>query len=115
MNRKGWNHSEESKNKIGNASRGDKNPFYGKRHSKETREKISKSLKDKMTGKKNGFYGKKHKQETLERIRTPVLNLENGIYYDSVLEANISANIKYSTFRAKLNGSVLNNTSYIHL
>jgi len=55
---------------------GEKNPFYGKKHteeskrkmrgrivSRETRKKLSDAQKGK-TGEKNGFYGKKHSEES---------------------------------------------------
>lgn len=38
--------------------KGEKNPFYGKIHSKETKEKISKKNKINSSGKNNGMYGK---------------------------------------------------------
>ena len=57
-------------------SSGKENGFYGKRHTKETLDKISLALKGKFTGNKNpmynhcgifnSFYGKKHKLETKE-------------------------------------------------
>lgn len=42
--------------------KGDKNPFYGKKHSEETKLKISKSRKGKggQHGSKNGMFGKGH-------------------------------------------------------
>jgi len=40
------------------------NPFYGKTHSKETREFISKFNKEYQLGNKNPFYGKEHTVET---------------------------------------------------
>lgn len=80
---------EERKRIYG--KRGAKNGMYGKTHSKETREYLSKinkghkrSLGKKLsdeqkrklsefaktrTGEKNSFYGKKHTQETKEKIR----------------------------------------------
>jgi hypothetical protein len=68
----GKKHSEESKKKIGGSVvdyTGDKNPFYGKRHSKDTIDKIKKSLNGKMAGDKNPFYGKKHTEEVILRIK----------------------------------------------
>ena len=49
--------------------KGEGNPFYGKKHSKETIEKIRVKKIGKMTGKDNPFYGKKHPPEVIERIR----------------------------------------------
>ena len=48
---------------------GKDNPFYGKKHSKETLKKISKSL----TGKNNPMYGKHHSEETKKKIRDAVI------------------------------------------
>jgi len=42
---KGKKHSKETKRKISNATKGKNNPFYGRKHSLETRIKISKALK----------------------------------------------------------------------
>lgn len=60
---------------------GKNNAFYGKKHSEETKNKISKAnsgrmvskeqkehLSALMTGENNPFYGKKHSQENLEKM-----------------------------------------------
>jgi group I intron endonuclease len=44
--------------------KGEKNPMYGRRHSKETRKKISESQK----GEKNANYGKKYSYELKQKI-----------------------------------------------
>jgi len=44
------------------------NPFYGKHHSEETKEKISQSRKGKTAGEKHPMYGKKHSEESLKKI-----------------------------------------------
>ena len=46
---------------------GEKNPFFGKTHSKETRAKISASAKQRV-GEKNPFHGRKHSLETRLKI-----------------------------------------------
>jgi len=52
---------------------GEENPFYGRTHSQETKEKISKQSKErpgvKKYGKDNHFYGKEHSQETKELLK----------------------------------------------
>ena len=52
---------------------GEENPFYGRTHSQETKEKISNQSKGKpgvkKYGKDNSFYGKEHSQETKELLR----------------------------------------------
>lgn len=51
-------HSEESKRKISEAMKGEKNPFYGKHHSEECIRKMSDAHKGNFVGEKNPFYGK---------------------------------------------------------
>lgn len=66
----------------GHALYGEKNPFYGKSHTEETREKISKAKRGRKytpeqieacrkrnSGENNPFYGKKHTEETKLKIR----------------------------------------------
>lgn len=72
---KGYKHSEETKRKIRETNklhaydrRGDKNPFYGKKHKKETVDKIILAQKGKRTGEENSFYGKKHTEETKKHL-----------------------------------------------
>lgn len=49
------------------ATLGEKNGFYGKTHTNETRKKLSESA-SKRTGEKNPFYGKSHNDETRSKI-----------------------------------------------
>lgn len=60
--------------------RGEKNPFYGKHHTIESKEKIRKKLKgrhlspdteftsESTAGEKNPFYGRHHTKETIDAI-----------------------------------------------
>ena len=81
-------HSDQSKNKISIKAKerdisGENNPFYGKTHSKETRELISKKLKERdISGENNPFYGKTHSEETKEFIRN------KNIMYQANLNIN---------------------------
>ena len=43
-----------------------------------------------------------------------VLNIENGVYYESVVEASICFNLKKSSLVSKLNGTRKNNTNLIY-
>lgn len=66
-------HSEETKLKMRKSRAklnisGKNNPFYGKTHSQETRDKISLKNKQKYSGKGNPFYGKNHSEETKNKI-----------------------------------------------
>jgi group I intron endonuclease len=47
--------------------KGDKNPFYGKKHSKETIIKL-KEINSKRIGELNNFYGKKHTEKSKEKM-----------------------------------------------
>ena len=56
--------SEETKRKMAESKKGDKNPNYGKELTAETKAKMSIS----RTGRKNGMFGKKHSAETIVKI-----------------------------------------------
>lgn len=47
---------------------GDKNGFYGRHHTQDTKDKHSNFMTGNLVGDKNGFYGKKHTLETIEKI-----------------------------------------------
>lgn len=77
----GQRHSEETKEKMSNARKGEKNYFYGKQHTEETKRKISKansgikrteefkrSVSKRVSGKGNPIYGKKRSEETKRKI-----------------------------------------------
>jgi G:T-mismatch repair DNA endonuclease (very short patch repair protein) len=50
-------------------STGENNPFYGKKHSVESKSLISKANKNRLSGEKNPFYGKKHSPESVQKIK----------------------------------------------
>lgn len=68
----GKKHSDETKLKISNINKlriGELNHFYGKTHSKETKEKLSLIGKELYkTGKNKGFLGKTHSEETKKKM-----------------------------------------------
>lgn len=63
--------SEETKNKISQAVSGEKNGFYGKKHTDEVKEKQKIAKK----GNKNPFHGKKHTEKRNNDLRKK--NMEN--------------------------------------
>ena len=50
--KKGFKHTEESRKKISEAQKGEKNHFYGKHHTEETKRKMSENHAD-ISGKNN--------------------------------------------------------------
>lgn len=75
----GRKHTEDSKKKMSQAQKGEKNSFYGKSHTKETLAKMSESHKnpspetrskfsESKKGEKNHFYGKHHTDESKRKM-----------------------------------------------
>lgn len=67
--------TEETRRKMSEARKGDKNPFYGKRHSVKTREKLSDSHKGLQSGKNHPMFGKHHSEETKRNISKIMLQI----------------------------------------
>lgn len=68
----GKHHTEETKQKMSENHYdyyGENNPFYGKHHSEESKRKMSEAAKGKYAGENNPNYGKKLSQERKEQIR----------------------------------------------
>jgi hypothetical protein len=111
---KGKKRSQDTKDKISISKIGNKN-VLGMKHSDETKSKIGlKSI------------GRKKSKDAMERMSIMmsnggnpmaklVLNLETGIYYDTILEASITAGISFSLMRYYLNDNNKdkNKTSFI--
>jgi len=57
---------------------GSKNPFYGKKHTEETRKIISEKRPD-VSGVKNPMYGKNHSKETIEIIKKKLKGKNKGV------------------------------------
>src|SRR5210317_1629436 len=55
-----------------------KNPFYGKKHTEETRKIISEKRPD-VSGVKNPMYGKNHSKETIEIIKKKLKGKNKGV------------------------------------
>lgn len=79
---------------------GKENPFFGKKHSDETRSR--------MYGKSKGLGAANIKARL-------TLNLETGIYYDYAGEAAATININPQYLRRYLNGDRKNPTSFIYV
>jgi group I intron endonuclease len=91
----------------------------GKKHSKETIDKIKESKKNISIEirKKIGLASKNLPKEIREIISLKksriILNIETGIFYYGIKE--VPLNIKKSTLQKKLSGINKNNTSYIYV
>jgi hypothetical protein len=89
--------------------------------SKEKRD----NQREKMLGNNNPFFNKKHNSETKNRISNSkkgnspapnkklVVNLETGIFYDSITEASKTTIYRKEALTSMLNGSRKNLTSFI--
>lgn len=114
-------------------SEGVNNPMYGKKHTHETKDKISEAHKGKYAGNKNpqfGKFGKDHpafgNKATLEQLqhareinlfgKNPqakiVIDKETGVFYESASELAYIWGINKYNLRARLNGALKNNTSF---
>ena len=60
--------TEQEKKLLSKKFMGENNPFFGKKHSEETKEKMSENKKGKYEGELNPFYGKNHSEETKEKL-----------------------------------------------
>lgn len=91
----GCHPSEETRKKMSEAERGEKNHNYGKHLSEETRRKMSKARR----GEKNQMYGKHHSEETRKKLseakkgkpahnRKVVMCIETGTIYISASAAD---------------------------
>jgi G:T-mismatch repair DNA endonuclease (very short patch repair protein) len=54
---------------LGDIMIGEGNPFYGKKHSKETKEQISKSRTGKATGEKNSMANPEHRKKARQKLK----------------------------------------------
>jgi group I intron endonuclease len=92
ISNKGVGHSESVKKVLSAKRKGENNPFYGKKHSEQTKLKIS----------RKGGESKKSKL---------VVDLNTGIFYDCAREAGEAYNIKNSYIIGMLNGTNKNKTN----
>lgn len=104
--------SEETRLKMSESKKGDKNVFYGKKHSKETKEKISNSHKGK---KHTEEHRRKVSENNAKNMSKIVLDLNTGVFYNSAKEVSDLYNLNHSTLRSQLNGTNKNNTQFVYI
>lgn len=73
---RGGKHSEETKNKIRELSKGNKS-HLGYKHKKESIERMKKKLSIIFSGENHPMYGKKHSKESIKKMSKPRKNTEN--------------------------------------
>lgn len=66
--RTGVKASEETKRKMSEAHKGEKNAFYGKHHTEEVKQKFREDRQGTNIGESNPFYGKKHSDEVKRKL-----------------------------------------------
>lgn len=64
----GYNLTEGGDGTCGVSRYGEQNPFYGKKHTEETKTLMRQNHKD-MSGENNSFYGKHHNEKSKQKIR----------------------------------------------
>ena len=85
---------------------GNKNPFFGKKHSEKTIELLRENAKNNIKS------IRVFKQANIARQHL-LLNTQTGIYYESIREASCLLFIKNSTLKAMLSGRFRNNSNLI--
>lgn len=101
--------SDETKKRMSESKKGEKNYWFGQTLTKETREKMSNSKIGKTPwnkGKKFGFSNTRAKA---------IIDTNTGEIYKSCIQCSKILNINYSTLRGMLNGGLKNRTSLKYL
>lgn len=65
----GKKHTPEHKKKISDSLTGEKNHFFGKHHSEESKTKLREKMQGRYQGEDNPFFGKHHSEEVRKIIR----------------------------------------------
>ena len=95
--------NEITKNKMSLSKLGNKNSFYGKTHSEESKNKIRIAHIGRRLSEEHKIKVSKNNAKIKSKL---VLDLYTGIYYESAKEAAFYNNINHSTLKAYLNKSL---------
>lgn len=90
----GYRHTKEAIEKIKANSIGENNHFFGKRHSKDTKSKISKSRQGRFSGANNPFYGKKHTDRSRETMSLNAPDRSGESHPRATITINVAKQIK---------------------
>lgn len=112
--------SELTKKKISMGNKGKKRSethinilksnWLGRKHSKESIDKMKKNNARANLGKKFSLETRmKISKNNKKHHSKLVLNIETGIFYDSIKEASLTTNFKYEYVKTNLNGTTLKN------
>ena len=92
----GRKHTKESKQKMSESGKNNPNPMKGKHHTIEAKEKMSKAKR----GKKLSQTHRKHLSEAHRKRKVDMFDKQSGEYlqsFDSILDASKTMNINYPT------------------
>lgn len=104
------NMSEETKYKISQKTKGSLNPFFGHKHTIESRKKISENQSDK-SGENNVMFGKHHSEEAKQKIRESkklrtLNNIQRAISLKeqgfSLMDIALTENVRIRTIKKRL-------------
>ena len=79
---------------------GAENPFYGKKHTKESLEKMAKA----QLGTHHSPEHRRHESDAQRKIGSPCKCLETGEDYGSIIEASEATGIPYDHLKGVLKG-----------
>jgi hypothetical protein len=109
------NPSEKGREGISKSAKkrvGDKNPFFGKKHSQETREALSKI----NTGKKRTEDVKIKMSKNSSKTKSKkVIDTKTNTIFSSAVDASKAIGVPYGIFKKYLNGKSKNKTSCVYL